>query len=178
MNAFLSMAWRLVSFRAGPESLPYQPRMVPVLLLFNLLLSVAVQQLADADKVQSVLLLSALSLAVEAFWLAFLLLRRGWRNRWVQTYSALVLVDMVITVLAAPMVLAVRQAGDALLVVAVLVQFVMSLWSIAARGAIYQRCLECGRWRGLLLALAPLFLTMLITLQLFPGLLPALPQGS
>lgn len=177
MNAFLSMAWRLVSFRTGPECLPYQPRWLPVLLVLNLLLTALVQQFTDDGMGRPVLLVSALSLAIEAFWLAFLLQRRGWRNRWIQTYSSLVLVDMVITALAAPLVLAVRQGGDSLIGLIVVLQFVMSLWSISVRGFIYQHSYECGRWRGILLAMVPLFLVMLLTLQLFPELLPTPPRG-
>ncbi|MEL0027426.1 MAG: hypothetical protein VW625_01975 [Perlucidibaca sp.] len=179
MKAVLSMGWQLVRFRATPSDLPYQPGSVLPLMLLNLLLSLVVQLLADSSMEKPVVQLSALALVVEAGWLWLLLQRRGWANRWVQGYSALVLIDTFITLMAAPIAL-LLLTGDGLQVIVVVLQLVMTLWSLTARAFVYQETLGVPRWQGVLLALAPLFVTMLISLVLFPDLFPAppVPQGN
>lgn len=172
MKAVLSMAWQLVSFRAGPSALPYQHRLVLPLVILNLLLSFAVQQLADSGMDKPVLQLSALALAAEAAWVWLLLRRRDWSNRWTQTFSALVVIDTFITLLATPIAL-LLMLGDSLNSVVIVLQLIMTLWSLSARGFVYQESLEVPRWQGILLALAPLFATMVLTLMLFPDLFPA-----
>lgn len=176
MKAVLSMGWALVSFRAGPEALPYSPQRVLPLVLFNLALSAAIQLVSESNMARPVVQLSALALAAEAVWLWWLLRRRGQGNRWVQSYSALVLIDTVITALAAPLSLLLLQGGEAMVPVAAMAQVAMTLWSLSVRGFIYQKTMDVPRWRGVLLALTPLFITMLLTLPLFPELLPTVPQ--
>ncbi len=182
MKTVLSMGWQLISFRAGPAALPYAPRLILPLMFLNLALSFLLQQLADSAMERPVLQLSAMALAAEAGWLWLLLQRRGWQSRWVQSYTALVLVDTFITLLAAPLSLVLLAAGDkALLGVLMVMQLVMTLWSLTARGFVYQETLEIPRWKGVLLALVPLFAVMLLTLVLFPDLLPntaTAPQGK
>lgn len=179
MKAVLSMGWALVSFRSGPEALPYAPQRVLPLVLVNLLLSALIQMVSESEMARPVVQLSALALAAEALWLWLLLRRRDQLNRWVQSYSALVLIDTFITALAAPLSLLLLRGGEALVPVAAVVQVVMTLWSLSVRGFIYQNTMTVSRWRGVLMALAPLFITMLVSLPLFPELLPAPPaQGN
>lgn len=178
MKAVLSMGWQLISFRAGPAALPYAPRMLLPLVVINLVLSFLLQQLADSGMNRPVLQLSAMALAADAGWVWLLLRRRGWDSRWMQTFMALVLVDTLITLLAAPISLLLLGAGDALVGVLMLLQLVMTLWSLSARGFVYQEALEIPRWRGVLLALVPLFAVMVLTLVLFPELLPAAATAS
>ena len=74
-----------------------------------------------------------------------------------------------------PMETLLAGAGEALLAVGAVAQIVMTLWSLTVRGAIYQHTLEIERWKGVLLALTPLFAVMVLTILLFPELLPAPP---
>ena len=83
MKAVLSMGWQLICFRAGPDALPYAPRLLLPLLALNLLLSFALQSLAGDGMDKPVVTLSAMAMGAEAVWLAFLLHRRDWINRWV-----------------------------------------------------------------------------------------------
>ncbi|PQA50062.1 hypothetical protein [Amnimonas aquatica] len=174
MKAFLSTGWSLITFRAGPDALPYAPRMILPLVVLNLALGFVIQAVAGSGMDKPVVQLSAMALAAEALWLWLLLRRRGWDNRWVQGFSALVLIDTFITALAAPIAL-LAGAGEALLAVGAVAQIVMTLWSLTVRGAIYQHTLEIERWKGVLLALTPLFAVMVLTILLFPELLPAPP---
>lgn len=181
MKAVLSMGWQLICFRAGPAALPYAPRLLLPLVVINLALSFLVQHLADSGTDRPVLQLSLMVLVAEAGWVWLLLQRRGWESRWVQTFMGLVLVDTLITLLAAPLSLLLLGAGDSLLAVLMLLQLVMAVWSLSARGFVYQEALEIPRWRGVLLAMAPLFAVMVLSLMLFPDLLPTAataPQGK
>ncbi len=179
MKAVLSMGWQLICFRAGPSALPYQPRLILPLVIINLVVSFLIQQLADSGMDRPVLQLSVMALAAEAAWLWLLLRRRDWSNRWVQSYTGLVLIDTMITVLAAPVAL-LLAAGQSLIGLVFVLQIVMTLWSLTARAFVYQESLEVPRWQGVLLALAPLFAVMVLTLMLFPDLLPspAATQGK
>ena len=93
MKAFLSTGWSLITFRAGPDALPYAPRMILPLVVLNLALGFVIQAVAGSGMDKPVVQLSAMALAAEALWLWLLLRRRGWDNRWVQGFSALVLID-------------------------------------------------------------------------------------
>lgn len=171
MKAVLSMAWPVLTFRAGPEDLPYAPRALPLLVIFNLLVSYTAQQLNESAQAQPVLQLSMMALMCEAAWLSFCLRQRQWLNRWVQSMSALVLVDTAISLLALPLAGLLALGGWATSLVVVL-QLVLTLWSINARGAIYMHALSVARWRGILLGLVPMLMVILITLTLFPQWLP------
>lgn len=177
MKAILSMGWQLICFRAGPEALPYAPRLILPLVILNLLLGVVLQQLAGSGFDKPVLQLSAMALAAEAGWLWLLLQRRGWQNRWVQAYTGMVLIDTLITAIASPLVFLQAQGG-AFTGLAVVLQIVMTLWSLSARAFVYQQALDVSRFKGFFLALAPLFAVMALAAMLFPDLLPPPPQGN
>lgn len=179
MKAVLSMGWQLICFRVGPSGLPYQPRLILPLLLANLALSLLVQQIGGGSMERPVLQISAIGLAAEGAWLWWLVRSRDLGNRWVQGYTGLVLVDTLITLLAAPASL-LLLAGDGLLGLLFVLQLVMTLWSLSARGFVYQETLDIPRWRGVLLALVPMFAVIILTIMLFPELLPAQPatQGK
>lgn len=172
MKAVLSMGWSLLTFRAGPDALPYAPRLIVPLLLLNLAISFGIQSLSDSGLDKPVLQLSAMALAAEAFWLMFCLQRRGWRNRWTQSFTALVLVDTWISALAVPIALMTVQGGDVLLGIAAILQIAMTLWSLNVRGFIYAQTLAVSRLRGILQALVPILLVMVVAVSLFPDLLP------
>lgn len=172
MNAVLSMGWSLLTFRAGPDALPFAPRLIIPLVALNLVISFAIQSLAGSGMDKPVLQLSAMALAAEAFWLIFCLQRRGWRNRWTQSFTALVLIDTWISALAFPIALISIQGGDVLLGVAAILQIAMTLWSLNVRGFIYAQTLAISRLRGILQALVPLLLVMVVAVSLFPDLVP------
>jgi hypothetical protein len=179
MKAVLSMGWQVICFRSGPDALPYAPRLLLPLVALNLLISWVLQTLGgDGNTDKPIVALSAMAMGAEALWLAFLLQRREWINRWVQSFMALVLVDTLITLMAAPLALLLAQGGGVFITLAAMVQVVMTLWSLSARGFVYQHSLDIPRWKGVLLALVPLFIVMLLTLQFFPELIPAPPQGT
>lgn len=178
MKSFLSMGWQLICFRIGPESLPYRPRLILPLIVFNLLISLGMQTLAQSGMDKPVLQLSVMALVAEALWLWLLLRRLGWQARWTQSYTGLVLVDTLITLLAAPVAILLMGHGEFWLNIAATLQIVLTLWSLSARSFVYQRALEVPRWRGLLMALAPLFMVMLLTLQFFPEIIPKPPVDA
>ena len=178
MKAVLSMGWPLILMRVGPADVPHAPRVLPLLLLLNLGLSAVIQQFADSGLDRPVLTLSAIALAAEALWVRVLLARRDAVNRWTQTFTALVLVDTFIAVMAAPVSLLLMQGGDSLAPVIVLFQMLAAIWSLAVRGRIYGSALEVSGARSILLALAPLFLAMLLALPLLPELVPATPAAG
>ena len=79
MKSVLSMGWQIICFRAGPDALPYVPRLLLPLVAINLLLSFALQTLggeSNADK--PIVALSAMAMGAEALWLGFLLQQRQW----------------------------------------------------------------------------------------------------
>ncbi len=177
MKAVLSMGWQVLLFRARPEDIPYAPRLIWPLLIFNIGLSLLIQQMSDSGMDKPILQLAVLSLVVEAAWVYGMLARRGWQMRWVQTFTGLVLVDTAITLMAAPLTLMVN-ADMALLPLVMLVQIVLAFWSLWARAYIYQHALEVSRGRGLLLAFAPLLIVMVLALQFFPDILPVAVEGN
>ncbi len=169
MMSLLAQGGALLLLRTRPQDLPYDPRGLGVLLILNVLLSLAVQQISDPAMTKPVWQLSLLGLGLDGLWLGLLLWRRQWQARWVQAFSALVVLEFWVTALAAPIAL---MAGiEALLPAVMALQTVLAFWSVWVRATVYAQTLETGRGFGLLMALTPLVLLMLVALQLFPELL-------
>ncbi|MDP1541415.1 MAG: hypothetical protein U0998_12500 [Moraxellaceae bacterium] len=177
MKAVLSMGWQVMLFRARPDDIPYAPKLIWPLVFINVALSLMIQQVSDPGMDKPILQLALMSLAVEAVWVYFMLSRRQWQVRWVQTFTGLVIIDTVITLMASPLTF-LLNANEALLPLVMLIQIVLAFWSLWARGYIYQHALEISRGRGLLFAFVPLMIVMILALQFFPEILPVAAEGS
>ena len=177
MKAVLSMGWQVMLFRARPEDIPYAPKFIWPLVLFNVALSLMIQQVSDPGMEKPILQLALRSLSVEAAWVYLLLSRRQWQMRWVQTFTGLVLIDTIITLMASPLTF-LLNANELLLPAVMLIQVVLAFWSLWARGYIYQHSLEISRGKGLLFAFVPLIIVMILALQFFPDILPVAAEGS
>lgn len=169
--------WRICRFEAGPQDLPYSLSLQRVALLLSVATSVLQYLITVSTPIAA--LLQALAVT-GLMWLftAQLLHMRGMANRSPQTVSALMLVNVLMTLLMLPFVQALRPALEQLVadpaaqvqlpVLPTLIVFGLSIWNIAVFASIFRQALERSIWIGIAATLA-----MLITASLVGTLVTA-----
>lgn len=161
MTALFRLFVRVCLFRSGPEDMPYAPPLLGILLFLWLLvqlLSGALQIGLSLDQMLAVQLLSmALLLTGTAVLLAF----KNLTGRWTQTAMTLIGVDLVLSVLALPLMLLNLLAGQHLPFIDGVYLMLVS-WQMAVHSFVFYRALQVSPLLGLGLAFGFLILTFLI----------------
>lgn len=168
MFAVLQQLLAIAVLRAGPQDLPVDPRL-PIWLAgaYALLGGVVLSpQLSFAEGVAQAgldaVLLAAFAWGVLRF--------RGFRERFIQTYAALLGVSLVLTLLSWPLLAMAPLDPEAANWGAAQVGLLLALlWSLIAQGQILRSALEVGAGLGLLLAFAYFIVASLIIAAMFPA---------
>jgi hypothetical protein len=162
MRSLLSRLAAIVSLRAGPQDLPASRQLLIALLALDLMVSVIA--LGSVVPVGQALLTAGAALGLGLGFAYLALVLRGKPNRFLQTATALVGIDLVISVLALPLTLAlVSQAApdgsvspNPALGVALLA---VLAWNVTVVANTFRHALD-QRWpAGVIVALAYVFLT-------------------
>lgn len=170
MTAFLNVILRLLSFRAGGADLPYAPRLLVVLVVAMVGCDIWLSHhLEGSDAAPQWILLRTLI----GIGLIFLVLRAADKPaRFVQTATALTLVAFAITILSAPILLAIWPLPEdpkqitgtqAALVMPLLA---VMLWFLILRAHVLRGALECLWFAAFMLSLLLLFVESAVTLSL------------
>jgi len=167
VSHLVSQLLAIVSLRAGPQILPASQPLLLVLLGLDLLLSVAV--LATGHGVGAALLTVASSLGLGLLFCHLALQLRGLGNRFLQTATALIGSDLVITLVAAPLSLVVLQQLDSLGSEQLAPELVLGLltvtaWLLAVVGGIFRHALDLPWPAALAVSLAYVIVTAGISL--------------
>lgn len=155
-------------FRRGPQDLPASHFLLGAVVLVNVLISFCLAGL-EADLPQA-LLQSLLAPAFLAIFLFGLLKFSKRPSRFLQTVTAGIGSDAVITVLAIPLVLLSLAIPD-VRAYAGLLLFALMLWEMAVIGHIIRHAMDIPFMAGLGLALAYTALSFRIMMELFPPLI-------
>lgn len=158
-----SLVRDLLLLRSGPQDAPYAPRLLAVLVLVALVvdavLTTSVPGNADVSARLAVAAVCASLFAVLAM-SALILQLAGRQARYVQTATALVLVELALSIASVPFAAMVGEppaAGQPLdpgQAFATLGFLAVGVWGLLVRGHILRHALEIGFGRGVLLALA------------------------
>ncbi len=152
MKALMTLFWRLAIFRAGPEDTPYSPSILAVVLMIwtGLQLTVGLAQ----SNVPAALLLGSQWLALTILLVGTLVLLsfKGLTGRWLQTATALVGVDVVLSIVNVPLLLVGTLLGGATGGLEVFYLLLVS-WQLAAQAFIFHRALNVGPFLGLAISM-------------------------
>lgn len=169
--------WRICRFEAGPQDLPYSQSLARLAAVLAVAGS-AVQYVITAAPPMAALVQAVAVVAVMWLFTAQLLHMRGFANRSRQTISALMLVNVLMTLLMLPFIRALEPALAALMadpaaqvqlpVLPTLIVIGLSVWNIAIFASIYRQALDRGIWTGIAAALV-----MVISASLVGGLVTA-----
>ncbi len=170
MAALLHLFWRLTLLRATPGDMPWSPALMLVLLTVCGGLNIAARLWLTGYPPLVALGGTALGLLVWSLLLAALLRFKSVPERFVQTFSALLGIDLVMTCLSALPLAAVRLAGAELALIGVLQGLFLFFfaWDMLAKGAVYREALNIGPTLGNLLALCISFGFMFLDSLLLP----------
>jgi hypothetical protein len=174
MNALLQLFRDLVLFRRGPQDLPHSPALLGGLILADLAVSLALMQAVYGGSVHlfSVSLLS-ISLLLGLPYVALHLAKRT--ARFNQAASALVGTDLVFTLLAAPILVAIMPLPapgtdpTPLQITLSFVALAMTGWQLGVRGHVFRHTLDVSFPQGVLVALIFFLIERVLLAGLYPG---------
>ncbi|WP_133490248.1 hypothetical protein [Alcanivorax sp. 24] len=170
MNALIRLFWRLSLFRKGPEDMPYAPPLLVILLVAWLImqgLSANLQTSLPAGQLIAVQWISlSLVTAVTTAALAF----KSLLTRWVQTMMALLGLDLLLSLVALPLLVVNMAAAQPIPIIDGL-YFMLVSWQLAVQSFIYHRSLDVSPLLGLALAFSLLILTYMTLAAFMPEVL-------
>ena len=155
MRSIFVLFWRLTTFRLGPAEVPAAPALLPVLCIAFLAVNMGVRMALFMYGLGAALASSAVILGVWAVMIYALLAFKNVRERFLQTFVALLGVDCVLTLLnvlpgGLSLFVTVDDPLEDILRLLVIVLFV---WDMLAKGAIYREALNVGPMQANLLAM-------------------------
>ena len=175
MKALWTLFWQLCQLRRGPEDVPYSLQLLLLLGLLDVALGVGGQLLAQPDRLRIAVSLTLLALAMDAIALWGLLAFKKLQGRWVQALTAIIGIDLLLSLVALPLTLIslAVQPSSFMIAIVVVTQMLLVGWNIGLRGFVFHRSLNIGMLQGNVLSLALFLLNIAVSVQLFPELLPA-----
>jgi hypothetical protein len=164
--------------RIGPEQVPSARVVLPLLFVFALVCNLFARVMVAGHDVGTALLGTSMVLAAWAMVLHLLMRFKGVPERFKQTFSALLGVDAVMTLLATLPMLIVNQRPVEPVVAGLLQALFMSffVWDMLAKGAIYRQALNVGPMLGNLLAMTLSFAVLFLDSQLLPAISSSSPR--
>ncbi len=175
MKALWTLFWQLCQLRRGPEDVPYSLQLLLLLSLLDVALGVGGQFLAQPDRLRIAVSLTLLALSMDAIALWGLLAFKKLQGRWVQALTAIIGLDLLLSLVALPLTLIslAVQPSSFMIAIVVVTQMLLVGWNIGLRGFVFHRSLNIGMLQGNVLSLALFLLNIAVSVQLFPELLPA-----
>lgn len=175
MKALWTLFWQLCQLRRGPEDVPYSLQLLLLLGLLDVALGVGGQLLAQPDRLRIAVSLTLLALSMDAIALWGLLAFKKLQGRWVQALTAIIGIDLLLSLVALPLTLIslAVQPSSFMIAIVVVTQMLLVGWNIGLRGFVFHRSLNIGMLQGNVLSLALFLLNIAVSVQLFPELLPA-----
>ena len=152
MKALMTLFWRLAIFRAGPEDTPYSPSIMAMVLMIWTVLQLMVGLSQDNVPVGLLLVSQWLALSILLFGTLVLLSFKGLKGRWLQTATALVGIDVVLSLVNLPLLAAGVLLGTGAGGLQVFYLLLVS-WQLAAQAFIFHRALNVGPFLGLAISM-------------------------
>lgn len=175
MKALWSLFWQLCQLKRGPDDVPYSVQLLLLVALLDCALGIGGQLLAQPDRLRIAVSLTLLALAMDAIALWGLLAFKRLQARWVQALTAIVGIDLLLSLVALPLTLLslVVEPKSFMIGIVVVTQMLLVGWNIGLRGFVLHRALNIGMLQGNMLSLMLFLLNVWLSIQLFPELLPA-----
>jgi len=151
--ALIPQLLRLCAFQAGPQHLPYSPRLLIVLVTLGTLLSAGMLQMLPQHAYPELRAVLGSAYALAAPYL--LLAARQRTNRFVQTATATTGVGIILSLLAVPAFAALSAGAspDEVAPTVLLWLLALLIWGVVLMAHILRNALEVSQWSAVLLAL-------------------------
>ncbi len=162
MKPIVSLFWRICIFRAGPEAVPLNGTLTGVIIVLNALVNISVQLLlgGESETLLRAVTATVVSLAGTAGLVWFVMLLMSLTQRFAQTITAIIAVDIILTLIAAVLF---SLIGDLTNTVSVFVTALLVSWTLAVYGFIFHRAMDMHIGFGVAMALFVFIFTMAIT---------------
>ena len=174
MKAFWTLLWSICRLRQRPEDMPRSVGLLLLVLLLDVALGIATQWLTEPSLFREGIGLILIGVTLDALALWALTLFKNARPHFLPALTMIYGADFMIGLFVLPLAL----AGLALpktpwLPVVVFGQMLLVGWSLGVRGFVYHRSLSVGIFLAIALSCTLLLLTVFISVQFFPELMPA-----
>lgn len=172
MGNLINQFWRLCTFRAGPEDLPYSSQLFVLVLVGWVAVQGVLTQLQTQLTLAQVLGTQTIALGTILLGVGIALMFKQLLTRWLQTAMALVGVDILLSLVSTP-VLLFNRGAEAPSTVTSLMFLLLVSWQLAAHSFIYHRALNIGPFLGLAMAFTFMVCGYLFIITLMPGAVAA-----
>ena len=140
MTIILQSFWRMMTFRLGPESIPYNPSLAAICLAIDVLVSIAANNLLlDQSSFGQSFIQTLLILLINGLLIWIILTLRGFHKRFTQTMTAYLGCDLLLTAASLITLPAAAAINDS---IQNFVTPLLSFWSIAVFGFIFHKSFD------------------------------------
>ena len=168
MIAILKSFLSIMTFRQGPESIPFSPFLAKVSILTNILISVTTNAiLLTQDSFTVTLIRTILILSINTFLIWLLLILRNHRNRFFQTITAFMGCDALIS---AGTLVFLSMLGGVESSIGGIITSLLALWSIFIYGFIFYKSFEIRLSLGIISAFILIMFSYRVSQFLIEGL--------
>ena len=168
MSAILKSFLRIMTFRQGPESIPFSPFPASMCIITNILISVITNAiLLTQDSFSVTLMRTLLILSINTFLIWLVLVLRNHSNRFFQTTTAFMGCDALIT---AGTLLLLSMLGGVDNPIGGIITSLLALWSIFIYGFIFHKSFEIRISLGVLSAFILIMFSYRVSQLLIEGL--------
>jgi len=168
MSAILRSFLRIMTFQQGPESIPYSPFLASASIFINILVSVMTNAiLLTQDSFIITLVRTLLILSINTFLIWALLNLRSRSNRFLQTITAFMGCDAIIT---AATLLLLSLIGGVDSSAGGIITSLLALWSIFIYGFVFYKSFEIRLSLGIISAFILIMFSYRVSQLLIEGL--------
>lgn len=172
MLQLLKMFVDLAFLRIGPQDVPDSPSLLRMVLLLNVAVSLLI--MAREVPLHEGFIRVLLGIAIMWVLIRAILNFKGLQNRFIQTFTALMAADVIITLAQAALIMlgfmpeAAAKASQMEAIVWTLIVF----WALSVQGNILHHSLDVSRIMGALLAFCLMLITVVVSFTLYPPDIP------
>ena len=170
MKSLFELFWQICVFRKGPDQVPHAPALLGLLLIAILVLSAFLLLALEPSYFVAKMAGSAASIGAWCLAVYAILSFKKLSNRFVQTMTACLGSDLIISILSIPLQivasrLPIESSISSILWLAMLV---LIIWDILIKARIYSMAMRLGRLQGNFLAIALWISLFVISLSFLP----------
>lgn len=173
MKALVLLFWQMLRFKRSPEDAPYSAALLLFIIAVNFILAATAQAVGRPSQLNIAIFSPVIAICVELLFIYLLLQLKNMSARFIQTETSVFACDTLLTIMAIPLLIISINLPDKspLLGFLGLLELVLVIWGIMARGFIYHRALNISPFLANTLAFLLLMVSLSITIKVFPELL-------
>ncbi len=171
MKALIYLFWQICTFRKGPQDVPYSPPLLGLLVVALVVLSLLLTAYVEPAYFTQRFAGSVVAIALWFVVVYALLSVKKLIPRFLQTITACLGTDLLISMLSLPLQLLLISAPKSGMYSSLIQSLLLSLviWDIVIKGRIYDSAMGLGRFGGNALAVALWIMLLMVSLSFLPA---------